>query len=65
MFPLIFLSAGEIKVDSFVNSLTTVDIAWSSFESNLDLFFYYVGITNNTEAAASLDCEDVLLVSSQ
>ena len=55
--------AGEIKMDSFVNSLTTVDISWSGFESNLDLFFYFVGITNSTEAAARLDCEEVLLVS--
>ena len=52
-------------MDSFVNSLTTVDISWSGFESNLDIFFYFVGITNSTEAASRLDCEEVLLVSCQ
>ncbi len=55
--------AGDVDVDRFVNSLTTVDIKWTNFESSLSMFFYYVGITSDEDATMSLVCENVILVS--
>ena len=59
-----FPSAGEVYIDEFVNSLTSVNIGWSNFDSNIPIFFYYVGITNSKEAASRLDCQSVISVSS-
>ena len=45
-----------------MNSLTSVDISWSDFESSLPLFFYLVGITSEKDAMDNLDCDNVLEV---
>ena len=63
IFLLFLFLAGEVDVNRFVNSLTTVDIKWANFESSLSMFFYYVGITSSEDAMLSLVCEDVILVS--
>ncbi|XP_072033446.1 LOW QUALITY PROTEIN: uncharacterized protein [Amphiura filiformis] len=59
------VTAGVVDVNSYVNSLTTVDIAWSDFESSLSMFFYYVGISSIKDAVTKLNCEHVLLVHGQ
>ena len=59
---LLLIAAGVVDVADYVNSLTTVAISWSDFDSNIPVFFYYVGITSSRESASNLNCQSVLSV---
>ena len=57
-------AAGEIDIPKFVNSLDTLDIQWSDFESTLDIKFYHIAIANTTNRPVpQLHCKSFQLIS--
>lgn len=44
-------SAGNItSPESFVNSLSELDVQYEGFTSRLDILMYYIAVSNNTDA---------------
>ncbi|XP_033637723.1 uncharacterized protein LOC117298529 [Asterias rubens] len=62
------ISATEVKIPEFVNSLSEVKLQWEEFDSTFPILLYYVGLGNAASATVSpenMDCLDMLLATDE
>ncbi|XP_019616822.1 PREDICTED: uncharacterized protein LOC109464311 [Branchiostoma belcheri] len=53
------VTAGEVVIPEYAKSATTLTVEWAGFESTLDMYIYYMGVSS-TPLSVGTQCSDLI-----